>query len=90
MRNCVMIMGKIFMSKKTKLKFSKKIIILMFATMILFTLTMIVTYWVKGSVPDSLIEPFFAFFGIEGGALGIIKVSDTIAENFEIKKGKKK
>ena len=57
----------------------------MFATMILFTVTMIVTYWVKGGVPDSLIEPFFAFFGIEGGALGIIKVAETVAEKIEPK-----
>ena len=79
-------------SRKTKLKFSKKIIIFMFATMILFTSTMIITFWKFQSVPDALIEPFFAFFGIEGGALGVIKVSETVAEKFEIKKkaGKKK
>ena len=60
----------------------------MFATMILFTVTMIVTYWCKGGVPDSLIDPFFAFFGIEGGSLGIIKVAETVAEKIE-KKGSK-
>ena len=70
---------------KLRLRFSKKVIILMFATMILFTVTMIVTYWVKGGVPDILIEPFFAFFGIEGGALGIIKVAETVAEKIEPK-----
>jgi uncharacterized membrane protein YedE/YeeE len=80
------------MAKKNKepMRFSKKVIILMFATMILFTVTMIVTYWVKGGVPDSLIDPFFAFFGIEGGALGVIKVSENIADKFEKKEGKKK
>lgn len=81
-------------TKKTKepMRFSKKVIILMFATMILFTVTMIVTYWCKGGVPDSLIEQFFGFFGIESGALGIIKVSEAVADKFEIKKsgGKKK
>ena len=79
-------------SKKEKMKFSKKVIILMFATMILFTVTMIVTFWKFQSVPDALIEPFFAFFGVEGGALGIIKVSETIAKKIEIKEraGKKK
>lgn len=78
--------------KKTKepMKFSKKIIILMFATMILFTTTMIVTFWKYEAVPDALIEPFFAFFGVEGGALGVIKVSENIAEKFEFKRGKKK
>ena len=78
------------MSKKQKMKFSKKIIILMFATMILFTAVMIVTFWKYQSVPDALIEPFFGFFGIEGGALGIIKVSEVIAEKLELKKGGKK
>lgn len=77
--------------KKSKMKFSKKIIILMFATMILFTVTMVVTFWQFQSIPDALIDPFFGFFGIEGGALGIIKVSEVVAEKFEIKKkGSKK
>ncbi len=78
------------MAKKQKMKFSKKIIILMFITMILFTAVMIVTFWRYQSVPDALIEPFFGFFGIEGGALGIIKVSEVVAEKFELKKGGKK
>ena len=76
--------------KKQKMKFSKKIIIVMFATMILFTITMIVTFWRFQAVPDMLIEPFFGFFGIEGGALGIIKVSEVVAEKLELKKGGKK
>lgn len=78
------------MAKKSKMRFSKKIIILMFATMILFTVTMIVTFWRYQSVPDALIEPFFGFFGIEGGALGIIKVAETVAEKIDLKKGGKK
>ena len=78
------------MSKNNKMKFSKKIIILMFATMIIFTVTMIITFWCFQAVPDMLIEPFFGFFGIEGGALGIIKVSEVLSEKIEIKKGGKK
>lgn len=76
--------------KNSNMKFSKKIIILMFITMILFTITMVVTFWRFQSVPDALIEPFFGFFGIEGGALGVIKVSEVIATKFETKKGAKK
>ncbi len=76
--------------KKSKMKFSKKIIILMFITMIIFTVTMIITFWRFQAIPDMLIEPFFSFFGIEGGALGIIKVSEVIAEKMETKKGAKK
>lgn len=78
------------MAKNSKMKFSKKIIILMFVTMILFTVTMIITFWRFQAIPDMLIEPFFGFFGIEGGALGIIKVSEVISEKLEIKKGGKK
>lgn len=80
------------MAKKVKepMRFSKKVIILMFATMILFTVTMIVTFWKYQAVPDSLIDPFFAFFGIEGGSLGIIKVAETVADKFEKKNGGKK
>ena len=51
---------------------------------------MIVTFWKFGAIPDALIEPFFGFFGIEGGALGIIKVSEAVAEKLELKKGGKK
>jgi hypothetical protein len=51
---------------------------------------MIVTFWRFQAVPDMLIEPFFGFFGIEGGALGIIKVSEVVAEKIELKRGKKK
>jgi hypothetical protein len=52
---------------------------------------MIITFWKYQSIPDALIEPFFGFFGIEGGALGIIKVSEVISEKWEIKKkGNKK
>lgn len=77
--------------KKSKMKFSKKIIILMFATMIIFTIVMIITFWKFQAIPDMLIEPFFSFFGIEGGALGIIKVSEVISEKIEFKgKGAKK
>lgn len=72
------------------MRFSKKIIITMFITVFLFIIIMIVTYWFKGGVPDTLIEQFFGFFGIEGGALAIIKVGETIAENFDKKNSKKK
>lgn len=67
------------------MRFSKKIVVLMFASMIIFTCVMVVTYWHKGGIPDALIEPFFSFFGIEGGALGIIKVAETLAEKFDKK-----
>ena len=69
------------------MRFSKKIVITMFITVFIFVVTMILTYWFKGGVPDSLIEQFFGFFGIEGVALAIIKVGEAFAEKLD--KGKK-
>ena len=76
--------------EKTKVSFSKKIIVTMFDTMILFTISMIVTFWKKDMVPDELIIQFFAFFGLEGGALGIIKVAESWADKFDLSAIKKK
>lgn len=70
-------------------RFSKKIIVTMFVTVFVFVAVMIVTFWRVGSVPDTLIEQFFAFFGVEGGALAIIKVGETLAEMNQSKKESK-
>lgn len=80
------------MAKKVKepMRFSKKVIILMFATTLVFVITMIITFWRFQTVPDILIEQFFAFFGIEGSAMGIIKVAETVADKIEKKGSKKK
>ena len=71
------------------MRFSKKIVVVMFATVFLFVGIMIATYWVKGGVPDSLIEQFFGFFGIEVGALAIIKVGEAFAEKLDKNKKEK-
>lgn len=71
------------------MRFSKKIVVVMFATVFVFVGIMIATYWVKGGVPDSLIEQFFGFFGIEGGALAIIKVGEAFAEKLDKNKKEK-
>lgn len=71
------------------MRFSKKIIVTMFVTVFVFVAVMIVTFWRVGSVPDTLIEQFFAFFGVEGGALAIIKVGETLAEMNQSKKESK-
>ena len=67
------------------MRFSKKIVVVMFATVFVFVGIMIATYWFKGGVPDSLIEQFFGFFSIEGGALAIIKVGEAFAETWDTK-----
>ncbi len=60
-----------------KIKFSKACTALMFASVMLFTVVMIIVYCVKGGIPDELILPFFGFWGIEGGAMAWIKNTDT-------------
>lgn len=40
-----------------------------------FILTMIVTFWVKGAVPDTLIQYTMGAGGIEAVALAAIKIS---------------
>lgn len=57
----------------------------MFISVLAFVITMIITYWHSGGVPDSLIEQFFGFFGIEGGALAIIKVGEAFAQKTDKK-----
>lgn len=77
--------------KKNKMNFSSKIIILMFVEVTVFIVVMVVTFWKFQIVPDVLIEKFFDFFKLEGGALGIIKVAKVIADKIEAKKkGNKK
>lgn len=79
------------------MRFSKKIVVVMFISVLVFVSVMILTYWFKGGVPDSLVEQFFGFFGIEGGALAIIKVGESFAEKLDkkdkqqkaVKKGRK-
>ena len=39
---------------------------------IIFTITMIIIYCVKGTVPDSLVVSYFACFGVEGGYCAFI------------------
>ena len=55
------------------MKFSTKVIIAVYVTLILFTITMIALFLIKGSVPDSLITCVFAACSVECGALGLIK-----------------
>ncbi len=71
------------------MRFSKKIIVLMFITVFIFVIAMTAIFCVKGAVPDVLIDNFFGFFGIEGGALAIIKVGETVAERLDTRKGEK-
>lgn len=55
------------------MKFSTKVIIAVYATLIIFTVVMIVIFLIKDSVPDTLITCVFAACSVECGALGFIK-----------------
>lgn len=59
------------------MKFSKKCVIAMFLSIYIFTMLMILTFLIKGDVPNELIIAYFAFWGIEGGALAWIKKLET-------------
>lgn len=61
----------------------------MFLSIYIFTMLMIVAFFVKGAVPDELIIAYFAFWGIEGGAMAWIKNCKTKKKNSESKEKKK-
>ncbi|HBL41416.1 MAG TPA: hypothetical protein DDY98_07600 [Ruminococcaceae bacterium] len=53
----------------------------MFVSVFVFTIAMTVVFVACGSVPDALIVGFFGWFGVEGGALALIKNCDTRHKN---------
>lgn len=72
---------------KQAVRYLKKIVTTMFVSVFIFTVAMIVTYYITGSVPEILVENFFRFFGIEGGAACAIKIAEMVIEKaFDKKK----
>lgn len=59
--------------KSDPARFSKKVVAAVLVSVAAFTVTMIVVFWRKGSIPDTLVTAFFAFAGGEAGALGLIR-----------------
>ena len=59
------------------MSFSNRCVIAMFISIHIFTTLMIVAFFVKGDVPEALIVPYFAFWGVEGGAMAWIKIWKT-------------
>ena len=57
---------------------SNMVLILMGAGLGIFIAVMVVTYWVKGGVPDSLIDKVLDFGQWEAGFLAAIKVAKTV------------
>ena len=67
------------------MKFSTKVIIAVYVTLILFTITMIALFLIKGSVPDSLITCVFAACSVKygDGNNEDINISDEDGEDNE-------
>ena len=55
-----------------------KVLLIMGISLALFIITMIVTFWVKGSVPDTLIQYVLGAGGVETLALAGIKIGNLI------------
>ena len=70
------------------MRFSKTCVAMMFTSVFVFTVVMIVLFAVYQAVPEPLVLSFFAFWGVEGGALAWIKNVDT--KHKKKKKGRKK
>ena len=69
--------------KSTKGKTSKRILTLLGIFIFAFIVTMIVTFWIKGSVPDTLIQYTLGAGGVEALVLAAIKISKVITTGKE-------
>lgn len=57
---------------------SDRILVILGAALLAFIVCMIVTFWVKDSVPDSLIQAVLGAGGIESLALAGIKIVNVL------------
>lgn len=70
-------MTKLF-RKLNKARYLKLVVTGLVCSVAVFTILMILCYFVKGGVPDTLIDAFYRWCGVEGGATMIIEVADKI------------
>lgn len=61
-----------------KMKTSNKVLVILGLFALIFIIAMIITYWVKGGVPDTLIQYVLGAGGIETLALAGIKISKVL------------
>ena len=57
------------------MKTMDKMLAVIFVTFVIFTLIMLVTFWVCGSIPDTLCSCVFAVLGGECGAMAWIRTA---------------
>lgn len=62
-------------------QFMNRIVIADILAALIFTVVMIVVFVKTGSEPSTLIENVFRFLSVEGGVMGLIKVSKTILKS---------
>lgn len=69
-------------------RFMNRIVIADILAALIFTVVMIMVFVKTGSEPSTLITNVFQFLSVEGGVMGLIKVSKTILKSKEnIKQG---
>lgn len=73
-------------TEKLLLRFSKKVLIFVLCHITVFSIIMTVIFCVKGVVPDTLIVEHYKYFGLECGALGVIKISENVIEKITQRK----
>lgn len=65
--------------KRRQKKTSNRVLVLLGLFLLAFISTMIVTYWVKGAVPDTLIQYTLGAGGVEALLLAGIKISKVLS-----------
>lgn len=70
-------------------RFMNRIVIADILAALIFTVVMIVVFIKTGSEPSTLIQNVFQFLSVEGGVMGLIKVSKTLLKSKENKEDKK-
>lgn len=70
-------------------RFMNRIVIADILAALIFTVVMIVVFIKTGSEPSTLIQNVFQFLSVEGGVMGLIKVSKTMLKSKEDKENKK-
>ncbi len=79
-------MQKAKADNKVSGRFMNRIVIADILAALLFTIVMIVVFVKTGSEPSTLIQNVFQFLSVEGGVMGMIKVSKTLMKSKEKKK----
>lgn len=66
-------------ARQKREKTSNRVLVLLGLFLLAFIVAMIVTYWVKGAVPDTLIQYTLGAGGVEALVLAGIKISKVVA-----------